>query len=75
MVKPTDAQKTLKDVSKDLYDLVEQFKSVSEVTKMHSYKLMDRVLHEQCDLNPSDEKEPVTVSFANLKLTPFGHKR
>jgi len=61
MVKPTEAQKTLKDVSKELYELVEQFKAVSEVTDMHSYKLMARVLHEQCDLTPSDVKDPVTV--------------
>lgn len=61
MVKPTEAQKTLKDVSKDLYELVEQFKSVSKVTDMHSYKLMSRVLNEQCNLTPSDAKEPVTI--------------
>lgn len=61
MVKPTEAQKTLKDVSKDLYELVEQFKTVSEVTDMHSYKLMTRVLHEQCDLTASDAKEPLKV--------------
>lgn len=61
MVKPSESQKTLKDVSNDLYGLVEQFKSVSEVTGMHSYKLLARVLHEQCDLGPSDAKEPVTV--------------
>jgi hypothetical protein len=61
MVKPTEAQKTLKDVSKDLYELVEQFKSVSEVTDMHSYKLMVRILKEQCDLAQSDANEPVTV--------------
>lgn len=61
MVKPTEAQKTLKDVSKDLYELVEQFKNVSEVTDMHSYKLITRVLHEQCDLTTSDTKEPLKV--------------
>jgi hypothetical protein len=61
MVKPSDAQKTLSDVSKDLYELVEQFKHHSEVVGMHSYKLMGRVLNEQCDLTPSDEKEPVKV--------------
>ena len=61
MVKPTETQKTLKDVSKDLYELVEQFKSTSEVTGMHSYKLIARVLHEQCDLVPSEAKETVTV--------------
>jgi hypothetical protein len=61
MVKPSESQKTLADVSKDLHELVEQFKAVSEVTAMHSYKLMARVLNEQCDLSPSDAKEPVKV--------------
>jgi len=61
MVKPSDAQKTLVDVSKDLFELVEQFKTHPEVTSMHSYKLMARVLNEQCDLTPSDTKEPVKV--------------
>jgi len=61
MVKPSAAQKTLSDVSKDLYELVEQFKTHSEVTSMHSYKLMQRVLNEQCNLTPSDTKEPVKV--------------
>jgi hypothetical protein len=61
MVKPSAAQKTLTDVSKDLYELVEQFKTQPEVTSMHSYKLMQRVLNEQCNLTPSDTKEPVKV--------------
>lgn len=61
MVKPSDAQKTLSDVSKDLYELVEQFKAHPKVTSMHSYKLMARVLNEQCDLTPTDTKEPVKV--------------
>jgi len=61
MVKPSDAHKTLSEVSKDLYELVEQFKHHPDVTGMHSYKLMVRVLNEQCDVTPSDEKEPVKV--------------
>lgn len=61
MVKPSDSQKTLADVSKDLYELVEQFKQHSEIAGMHSYKLMARVLGEQCDLTPSDAYEPVKI--------------
>jgi hypothetical protein len=61
MVKPSEAQKTLLDVSNDLHELVEQFKLNPEVTSMHSYKLMARVLTEQCNLTPSDTKEPVKV--------------
>lgn len=36
MVKPSEAQKTLLDVSKDLHELVEQVKLNPEVTSMHS---------------------------------------
>jgi len=61
MVKPSEAQKTLLDVSKDLHELVQQFKLNPEVASMHSYKLMERVLNEQCNLTPSDTKEPVKV--------------
>jgi len=61
MVKPSDYQKTLASVSTDLFDLVQQFKDCSEVTAMHSYKLLERILKEQCNLNVSDDKNPVEV--------------
>ena len=61
MVKPAEAQNTLKKVSKDLYELVEQFKNISKVANMNSYKLMTRVLSEQCDLSVSNDKETVEV--------------
>jgi len=38
-VKPSEARKTLKQVSKDLFELVEQFKNTAEVSAMYSYKL------------------------------------
>jgi hypothetical protein len=61
MIKPSESAKTLSSVSSDLFDLVQQFKDHSEVSKMHSYKLLERVLNEQCNLNPSDNSNPVTV--------------
>jgi len=59
MVKPSESAKTLKSVSADLFDLVEQFKDHPEVKTMHSYKLLERVLKEQCDL--SDDGKAVRV--------------
>ena len=59
MVKPSESAKTLQSLSSDLFDLVHQFKGCSEVTNMHSYKLLVRVLNEQCNVNVSDYSAPV----------------
>jgi hypothetical protein len=59
MVKPSESAKTLNSVSADLFNLVEQFKDHPEVKAMHSYKLLERVLKEQC--NVSDDGKPVEV--------------
>ena len=61
MVKPSDSQKTLASVADDLFDLVEQFKDCQPVNAMHSYKLLERVLKEQCNLNVSDDQKRVEV--------------
>jgi hypothetical protein len=61
MVKPSESKKTLASVADDLYDLVEQFKDSKPVRTMHSYKLLERVLKEQCNLNGSDDKKAVEV--------------
>jgi len=59
MVKPSESAKTLKSVSEDLFDLVQQFKGYSKVKTMHSYKLLERILKEQC--NVSDDGKTVAV--------------
>jgi hypothetical protein len=62
LVKPTESEKTLKQVSNDLFDLLEQFKGESAVTSMHSYKLMQRVLSDQCHVETEDASGPqVTI--------------
>jgi hypothetical protein len=61
MVKPSESAKTLASVSADLFDLVEQFEDHPEIKAMHSYKLLERVLKEQCTVNVSDNKNPVEV--------------
>jgi hypothetical protein len=61
MVKPSEAKKTLVSVAEDLFDLVEQFKDCKPVCTMHSYKLLERVLKEQCNLQVSDGQKRVEV--------------
>ena len=62
MIKPSQSAKTLNSVSADLFDLVQQFKDHPEVKNMHSYKLLERVLKEQCNLDIPDNTNPaVTV--------------
>lgn len=61
MIKPSESARTLTSVSKDLFDLIQQFKAHPEVKNMHSYKLLERVLNEQCNLNVSEDINPVTV--------------
>ena len=61
MVTPSESKKTLASVADDLYDLVEQFKDCKQISAMHSYKLLERVLKEQCNLNVSDDKKGVEV--------------
>jgi hypothetical protein len=61
MVKPSESNKTLASVAEDLYDLVEQFKDFKPVCAMHSYKLLERVLKEQCNLKESDDQKQVEV--------------
>ena len=61
IVKPSESDKSLKTVSTDLFDLIEQFKDQPAVCSMHSYKLMQRVLADQCDLGSDTEGKKVTM--------------
>jgi len=87
LVKPSQATKTLKQVSKDLFSLIEQFKDHSSIGSMHSYKLMQRVLAEQCTIEPGDDgsrkvvvKKPADIPSNSLQnpsdpdATYDGHK-
>jgi hypothetical protein len=71
-VKPSDSRKTLMQVSKDLFNLVAQFKGCPEVADMYSYKLLERVLSEQCNLtddkdNPVELKTPKDIVSDSLQ--------
>ena len=62
MVKPSASAKTLTEVSADLFELVQAFKDTSDVVAMHSYKLMTRVLQEQCTVTEAPDTTPAVVS-------------
>jgi hypothetical protein len=59
MVKPSESAKTLASVSSDLFHLVAKFKDDPDIKGMHSYKLLERVLKEQCTV--SDDGKRVEV--------------
>jgi hypothetical protein len=84
-VKPSESRKTLTEVSKDLFNLVQQFKVSREVAAMYSYKLLVRVLAEHCTLtddkdNPVELKKPQEIPSDSLQnpsdpdATYSGHK-
>lgn len=87
LVKPTESEKTLKQVSTDLFDLIERFKDQAAVVSMHSYKLMQRVLADQCRVETDDVdslrvaiKKPAEIPSDSLQnpsdpdATYSGHK-
>jgi len=61
MVKPSNAHKTLERVSSDLFDLVMQFQNHPAVCDMHSYKQLERILKEQCNVQSSEDGPSVMV--------------
>lgn len=64
MVKPTESSKTLDQVSKDLFGLIQFFKDQNDICNMTSYKLMQRVLDDHCIINDDGASEE------NIELKP-----
>lgn len=81
-VKPSESSKTLDTVSSDLNKLVIQFQNDTELCKIKSYKILKRVLSEQCNVvenvaTPKDKKEIASDSLQNPSdpdATYSGHK-
>jgi len=61
MVKPSNAHKTLDIVSSDLFDLVMQFKNHPAVCDMRTYKQLERILNDQCNVQLSEDGPSVMV--------------
>lgn len=60
-VKPSESKKTLISVSHDLFDLVQCFKDNASISSMHTYRLLQRVLKEQCNVTKSEDAVEVSV--------------
>ena len=60
-VKPSASKKTIAEVSHDLFELVQRFKDNPSVYSMHTYKLLKRVLAEQCNITESEDALLVSV--------------
>jgi hypothetical protein len=71
MVKPSQSHKTLEQVSTDLYGLIRHFSDQEEVSSMHSFKLLERILNEQCtvshDQSRLEVKEPKQIPSDSLQ--------
>ena len=63
-VKPSQSRKTLDEVSKDLFELVQQFKGLKQVRAMYSYQLLERVLNEHCNLKESEDGKTIELKAA-----------
>ncbi len=70
LVKPSASAKTLETVSGDLFDLIQLFNDEASVCGMHSYKLMQRVLNEQCQVSVDEKGSWVTVK--DIRQIPSG---
>jgi hypothetical protein len=71
-VKPSESRQTLTKVSKDLFALYVRFKDQADVADMYSFKMLTRVLHEQCNLtgdadNPVEIKPPKEIASDSLQ--------
>jgi hypothetical protein len=72
MVKPSDSERTLASISRDLFELAQRFSDQPDVRYMHSYQVLVRVLREQCTLTESSDGEPVEVSLKPSKEISSG---
>lgn len=72
-VKPSEAQEALKQAAEDLLTLAEAFRTHRKISGMAVFKLMQRVLNEQCNVSGEGEeakgeiKDPKQVSSGSLQ--------
>lgn len=63
MVKPSESAVTLKQLAEDVFTLVQLFSADKRVTDMSSYKLLQRLLQEQCSVVESSEEQADRVDI------------
>lgn len=70
MVKPSDSEKKLGLVCRELFSLIQQMKAHPVVQDMSSFKLLQRVLKEQCTLKEASDEQPAEVLIKPAKEIP-----
>jgi len=70
LVKPSESGKTLEVVARDLFNLVRRFREHEEVTSLHSYNTLLRVLKNQCRVTEEKDDQPADVEVKSPKEVP-----
>jgi len=63
-VKPSETQQRLQQLGEDLLYLVELFRNNKEVKKLHAYRMLKRVLSEQCRVTGKGKDKKVSIKPA-----------
>jgi hypothetical protein len=61
-VKPSESAQTLASVCQEVFLLVERFQGHPEVAKMLSYRMLQRVLDEHCEVKPAADRGPEEIT-------------
>ena len=69
-VKPSETERTLASVSKDLFQVVQHFMDDPEVKAMYSYSLLLRVLNDQCQVKETADGQLVEIEVKPSKEIP-----
>ena len=68
--KPSESKKRLSDIANDMQYIIEKYSDNEEVRKMNSYKLLERVISEQCEIVDGIMKlkvaKEISIEFDNL---------
>ena len=70
LVKPSESAKTLDEVSRDLFSLVECFRENKQVRSLSTFGVLLRVLKDQCDVSAAGEmtvKAPKEIASSSLQ--------
>lgn len=70
LVKPSESAKTLEEVSRDLFSLVERFRENKQVRSLNTFGALLRVLKDQCDVSAGGEmtvKAPKEIASSSLQ--------
>ncbi|MCK5793552.1 MAG: transposase [Anaerolineales bacterium] len=62
LVKPSEAERTLRTLGKDLFELIERFRKHGKIREMNSYGLLVRVFSEQFQVETSDGESRILIN-------------